>query len=349
MEQQFYVGSYGHQDESVIHSVKFNGATGQMRLMKGTKGIENASFLTVNRDRTMLYAVSEKHGGEHGSIVSFTMDSARGHLKAVTELSTLGGVPCHLVMDKQENHIIVTNYSGGNVCSFGLGEDGTLVELVDNEIHTGRGPRDDRQEASHPHSAIVDPLNRFVLVADLGTDKIVHYRLEGETGRLIPHRETNTAPGAGPRHLVFHPTGELLYVVNELDSTVVVYRYDAVDSMLQVLQVIRTLPESFEGESTCADIHITSDGRYLYASNRGHDSLAVYRVVEGGKLELVEYAPCGGSTPRNFAITADDRYVVVANQSSDTIVSYSIDQESGKLMPTGHQLDVKAPVCIIFF
>lgn len=343
MQQQFYVGSYAGKEEQSIHSAWLDGETGQFHLLAGMTGIENPSYLAVNREGTTLFAVCESN---HGSVISFGRSPEQGQLAAVTELSTLGGSPCHIILDQQENVMIITNYMGGNVCSFKLDEEGALVGLADNVLHTGRGPRDDRQEAAHPHSAIVDPMNRFVIVADLGTDKLIHYRLEGETGRLIPHRETKTAPGAGPRHLAFHPTGELLYAVNELDCTVAVYSYDSESSELTLLQVIGTLPESFTGISTCADIHLTSDGRYLYASNRGHDSLAVYRVLQEGQLVLVEYAPSGGQTPRNFAITADDRYVVVANQDSNNILSYRIDPDSGRLLATGHEIQIKAPVCI---
>ena len=348
MKQQFYIGSYAHKEEQSIYSAWLDGETGQIHLAGGTAGLENPSFLAVNREGTSLYAVSEISGSEHGGVVCYSRNAEQGQLTAVTEWSTLGGSPCHIILDEQENVIIITNYMGGNVCTFKLGEDGMLAGLADNAVHTGKGPREDRQEAAHPHSAIVDPKNRFVLVADLGTDKLVHYRLEGETGRLIPHQETKTAPGAGPRHLAFHPIDELLYVVNELDCTVAVYSYDSESSKLAMVQVISTLPESFTGANTAADIHLTSDGRYLYASNRGHDSLAVYHVLQDGLLKLVEYAPTGGQTPRNFAIAADDRYLLVANQDSNNIVSYRIDPNNGRLLATGHEIHVKAPVCICF-
>ncbi|MFC5648895.1 lactonase family protein [Paenibacillus solisilvae] len=346
MKRQFYIGSYARKEEEGIYSARFDEETGQMDLEEGTIGIENPSFLTLDREGTTLLAVSEVGGSEHGSVISYSRNPERGRLEAVTELSTLGGSPCHLIVDQQQRFVITTNYMGGNVCSFKLGEDSVLAGLADHVTHTGRGPRDDRQEAAHPHSAIVDRANRFVLVADLGTDKLVHYRLEGETGRLIAHHETKTAPGAGPRHFAFHPDKELLYVVNELDCTVSVYNYDSESSGLTLLQVISTLPESYTGESTCADIHLTSDGRYLYASNRGHDSLAVYQVLQDGQLAVVEYASSGGRTPRNFAITADNRYVLIANQDSNNIVSCRIDPESGRLQATGHEIQVKAPVCI---
>ncbi|QHT58697.1 lactonase family protein [Paenibacillus lycopersici] len=344
---QFYTGSYATKEQEGIKAMRLldNGGLAEG---SGLAGIHHPSFLAVNAAGTRLFAVSET-GAEPGSVFSFAIDAGHGTLSPINETSTLGGSPCHLTLDAKERLLIATNYSGGNVCLFAIGEDGALT-LADQAVHEGRGPRNDRQEAPHPHSSIIDAGNRFALVADLGTDEIVHYRIDHEARKLVRHHATKTAAGAGPRHMAFHPAGDRLYVVHELDCTVAVYGYAGEASELTLLQTVPTLPETFEGESTCADIHVSNDGRFLYASNRGHDSIAVYRIAQDGNglLELVEIMSSGGRTPRNFAISPDGGFMLAANQDSDSIVSFRIDAATGRLQPTGDAFASVKPVCIAF-
>ncbi|QYR21670.1 lactonase family protein [Paenibacillus sp. sptzw28] len=341
---QFFVGSYAAKDAEGITLIRLDTATGEMERIAGKTGIANPSFLILNRNRTRLYAVSETDP-HPGSVASFAVDP-NGGLNLMNEQPVMGTAPCHVTLDQEDRCLIAANYNGGNVVLFPIGPDGTVGPIVDNVRHSGRGPRDDRQEGPHPHSSIIDPSGRFAIVADLGTDKLVHYRIDYSAGRLITECETTASPGAGPRHLAFHPAGRFLYVVNELSSTITVYRYEGGETALEPLQTISTLPESFGGENTCADIHLTSGGRFLYASNRGHDSIAGFRVGVDGLLEPVEITPSGGRTPRNFAVTPDDRYLLTANQQSDCIVSYRINADTGQLLFTGHRLEIAAPVCI---
>ncbi|WP_164545431.1 lactonase family protein [Paenibacillus albus] len=345
-QQLFFVGSYSPREQEGVSAMTLDTETGAISRLSGVAGVHNPSFLRVNDAGTHLYVVSET-GVEPGSVLSYALTGDNGGLTEINEASTLGGSPCHVEFDKSGQLLVVTNYTGGTFSLYALGEDGSAA-LADHIKHEGRGPRDDRQEAPHPHSAIVDPAGLYVLIADLGTDEVVSYRIDSDAKKLIKQGATAAAPGAGPRHMAFHPQQPILYVINELDSTVAVYSYEPEQSQLTLKQVISTLPESFTDETTCADIHVTADGRFLYASNRGHDSIAVYRVAEDGSLTLVQFAPSGGKTPRNFAISPDGQYLLSANQESSVIVTYRIDQATGELQPTGHSIETNKPVCIAF-
>ncbi|WP_274648412.1 lactonase family protein [Paenibacillus humicola] len=344
-DQLFYVGSYASESEEGILLCRLNGETGELVKVAGTAGIENPSFLALNRSANRLYAVSET---SEGHVAGFAVDPQEGEFELLGQHPTLGAHPCHIAFARHERFAVVVNYSGGNVDVFPVQEDGSLGEMADNILHEGHGPRADRQEKAHPHSSIVDPADGTVIVADLGLDKLIRYELGGANGKLTKRSETPGTPAAGPRHMAFHPERPVLYVVNELDSTVSVYGNADRSGPLPLLQTITTLPESFEGENTCADIHLTKDGRFLYASNRGHDSITVYRTDNEGGLELVQHVSTGGRTPRNFALSNDERYLLAANQDSNRIVSFSLDGETGRLAPTGHTLEAGKPVCIRF-
>lgn len=342
-----YVGAYTGEDEEGITAFQLQNDGGKLKRLHGIAGIANPSFLTLNADRTRLYAVSEAPDGD-GYIASFAINSKDGELTLLNKQSSRGSAPCHVTLDGEEQYLVVTNYSGGNVVLYPVEVDGTVGAAAQIIAHSGQGPRHDRQEKAHPHSSIMSPDNEYVIVADLGIDKLVHYRLDRKAGKLIFHRETEVLPGAGPRHLVYHPNGEVLYALNELDSTIAVYNYAAADSTLESIQTITALPESFHGENTSADIHLTSCGRFLYASNRGHDSIAVFRVDAVGLLALIEHVPSGGRIPRNFALTADDQFLLAANQDSHSIVVYAVHSETGQLLDLEHNLNIESPVCIRF-
>ncbi|WP_229750726.1 lactonase family protein [Paenibacillus nasutitermitis] len=341
---QVFVGSYSTKEAEGITLIELNTDSGELKRVSGTEGLDNPSYLTMNSARTRLYVVTET-GDRPGNVTSFAVEPASGSLSLQNERSTLGTAACHVILDRDEQFLFVVNYSSGNICLFPVAEDGSVGPMADNVQHTGTGPQTDRQEAAHPHSAIIDPTNEYVTIADLGTDELVQYRINRDAGKLERVRQTAVAPGAGPRHMAYHPNGQLLYVVNELNSTVSVFQVQQ-NMDLELLQTIRTLPESFTGSSTCAHILVKSCGRFLYASNRGHDSIAVFRISEDGRLELVDIATSGGREPRNFTITPDDRFFLSANQLSDTLVSYWIDQDTGRLLPTGHQIGISKPVCV---
>ncbi|MBB3114110.1 6-phosphogluconolactonase [Paenibacillus phyllosphaerae] len=348
MQQLFYVGSYAEKDQEGIYLYSLDLQTGALTRKEAIAGTENPSFLTLSKDGTRLYAVGETTDHRPGSVASFIIGLQGEGLTPLNEQSTLGNSPCHVVLSRDEKAAIVVNYGGGNVISYPVMADGSIGPTAINLRHEGRGVRDDRQEGPHPHSAIIDPSGNYVLVADLGIDKLIHYRLDGAEGMLEKVGETDTPPGTGPRHMAFYPDGRRLYVVGELDNNVHVYRYEPGQAQLTLEQTISTLPEGYDGVSWSADIHISGDGRFLYTSNRGHDSIAVFAVDEQGLLTAAGHVSTGGQTPRNFGLTPDGRFLLAANQQSNSIVSFYVDTETGMLTETGHRAEIGAPVCIRF-
>lgn len=341
-EALFYVGTYNTESEKAISLCSLSLSSGEMRVIKGTEGIENPSFLALNGAGSVLYAVSEKDQGE---VYAFAIDPVSKVLSPLGSRPTEGGAPCYVSVSPKEDYIFVSNYSGGNVNVFPVNDDGSLQEMSDQVKHAGSGTREDRQDAPHPHSVIPDRSGRHILVCDLGLDQIVIYRLED--GKLAKHNELNLQPGSGPRHLAAHPTGQWIYLANELNCTVTVIANDETAGNLSILQQLSTLPDHYiaGSDDTAADIHVSSCGRFLYVSNRGQDSVALFHINQStGLLEAVDWQITGGRTPRNFAIIGDK--LLAANQNSDNITSFSIDSESGRLIPTGNELEMKSPVCI---
>lgn len=341
-ETMFYVGTYSSEEEKAIQLCSLNHKTGEMRILDGTQGIENPSFLAVNSAGSLLYAVSEKDEGE---VYAFAIDPATKALNSLGSRPTEGGAPCYVSISPNEDYIFVSNYSGGNVNVFPVNADGSLQQMSDQIKHKGSGIREDRQDAPHPHSVIPDRSGEHVLVCDLGLDQILIYRLEA--GKLTKHREVNLPPGSGPRHLAVHPSGQWLYLANELNSTITVFANDEQAGNLTVLQHLGALPEQYitGSDDTAADIHVSDCGRFLYASNRGHDSIALFLIdASTGLLEAVDWQLTGGRTPRNFAIIGD--MLLAANQNSSNIISFAIDGDSGRLIPTGNELVIQTPVCI---
>jgi 6-phosphogluconolactonase len=342
-EVLFYVGTYSPEGEQGIRLCTLNRNTGEMRVLDGTRGIENPSYLAVNRAGTVLYAVSEKDEGE---IHAFAIDPRTQALSPLgSPRQTEGGAPCYVSISPQGDRIFVSNYSGANVNVFPLHEDGSLAEMSAQSRHTGSGFREDRQEAPHPHSVIPDSTGERLLVCDLGLDQVVVYRQED--GELVKQSSVELPPGSGPRHLTLHPSGKWAYLINELNNTVTVFANDEEHGELVILQQLSTLPEQYiaGSDDSGADIHIAPCGRYLYASNRGHDSIALF-LVDGltGLLKPADWQSTGGRTPRNFAILGGK--LLAANQNSGNIVSFSIDGDTGRLIPTGNELEIPVPVCI---
>ncbi|MHA6532288.1 lactonase family protein [Paenibacillus sp. BAC0078] len=341
-EVLFYVGTYNTADKNSILLAALNKDTGEMRVLNSTKGIENPSYLAVNSPGSVLYAVSEKDEGE---IHAFAIEPGSKALRSLGSRQTHGGAPCYVSISPQGEYIFVANYMGGNVNVFPVNADGSLKVMSSQVQHEGSGIREDRQEAPHPHSVIPDSSGERVVVCDLGLDQIVFYRVQD--GKLIPHREVPLPPGSGPRHLACHPSGQWLYLINELNSTITVFANDEQAGNLEILQSLSSLPGQYAAGSddTAADIHVSPCGRFLYASNRGHDSIALFHIeASTGLLKPVDWVMSGGRTPRNFAIIGG--MLLAANQNSDNIVSFRIDSENGRLIPTGNELAVPSPVCL---
>jgi 6-phosphogluconolactonase len=312
------------------------------------------AFLAVDPQRRLVFAVNEVNefeGQPSGAVSAFSVDAATGKLTLLGQRSSKGTGPCHLILDNAGRNLLVANYGSGSVAVLPVAADGRLGEATDFVQHTGHGVHPDRQRRPHAHCVTLDPANRFAFVCDLGLDKIMAYRFDAEKGKLTPNEPafTATAPGAGPRHMVFCPDGRFAYVVNELNSTVTALAYDREKGVLTEVQTVSTLPEYFDGPNTTAEIDVHPSGKYLYASNRGHESVVLFEINrENGTLTFVEAQTTGGKTPRHFGIQPSGDHLAIANQNSDTLLLCRIDATSGRLKPSGVFAEAPSPVCVQF-
>ena len=349
----FYTGSYAGEEEPGICLFEYDLTTGEFNKIQELSGHINPSFLAVDAEAGFLYAVNETAGFDDensGSVTSFSIDKTTGKLSFVNRQSSRGAHPCHISLIADGRFVAVANYSGGSVAVFPVLADGYLQPATGFVQHQGSGPHERRQRAPHAHS--IYPVNKgpWVIAADLGIDKVLIYKIDGE-GNLTPGSATPSAamePGAGPRHLAFHPGGKWIYVLNELNSTVTRLLFDNDSGAADVMESTSTLPEGYEGENFCADIHVHPGGRFLYASNRGHNSIAVFELTHEGVPVLIGHEPVRGEWPRNFNIDPSGSLLFVANQNTGNIAVFKIDNETGLLDFTGSELEVSRPVCIRF-
>ncbi|MFM7100994.1 MAG: lactonase family protein [Verrucomicrobiota bacterium] len=349
-----FVGTYTGPKSEGIHAYRFDADTGVIEELGLVARTPNPSFLALHPDGPYLYAANEIadfRSGRGGSVTAFRLDRANGRLTAINEASTVGGGPCHLVVDRAGRQVLVANYGGGSVCSLPIRPDGGLGEARSFVQHRGSSVDPARQKEPHAHSIQVSPDNAFAVAADLGTDRLHLYRLDPEKG-LQPLPESawpRLAPGSGPRHFAFHPDGRHAYVINEMLSTLTVFDYHPRTGRLTGRQTVPTLPAGFSGSSSTAEVVVHPGGRFVYGSNRGHDSLAVFAVEEGGgALRPVGHVPSGGRTPRNFNLDPTGRSLWVANQSTDNVAVFRVDLGTGLATPTGQDLKVGSPVCVKF-
>jgi 6-phosphogluconolactonase len=311
------------------------------------------SFLAVSPDRKYLFAVNELgqyEGKPTGTVSSFTLDPTAGQLTFINRQPSGGGAPCHIVTDAKGQHVLVANYSGGNAAVLPVGPDGRLGERTGFVQHEGRGATK-RQSGPNGHSINLDAANKFAIVADLGLDKVFIYRYDAAAGTLTASEPpyVEMAPGAGPRHAVFHPSGRFAYVINEIDSTITPLAYDAAKGQFTKRKSVSTLPEGFQGNNSTAEVVVHPNGKYVYGSNRGHNSIAAFSVnADDGTLNLIGHQTEGVKTPRNFVIDPSGNYLLVGSQSADQVVVFRIDAASGKLTPTGTTIEVGSPVCLRF-
>jgi 6-phosphogluconolactonase len=351
-EMLVYVGTYTTGKSEGIYLLRLNLSTGELKPVGTTKGVVNPSYLTLERGRRFLYAVNETEefaGRKSGAVSAFAVGQKTGELRLLNQQPSTGGAPCYVSLDASGRFLMVANYVGGNVAVFPVRGDGSLGGATDVKQDEGSGPNRERQEGPHAHCILQDASGRHVYACDLGTDKVMIYRLDAKAGKLIPNSQpwAQVKPGAGPRHLTFHPDGRRAYLMNELASTVTVFAHDAARGTLKELQTVSALPEDFKGANTGADVHASPDGRFLYSSNRGHDSIAVFKIdARAGTLSFVGHTPTQGQTPRNFAVDPTGALLLVANQNSDTVVTFRRDAQTGELQPTGHVAEVPSPVCL---
>jgi 6-phosphogluconolactonase len=348
-----YFGTYTGTKSKGIYVSRLNPDTGHLSAPELVAEVTNPAFLAIHPNGRFLYAVNEIARFQDqpgGSVSAFAIDRSSGGLTLLNEESTRGAGPCHLTVDPFGRAVLVANYGGGSVAALPIHEDGRLGPATAFIQHTGSSVNAQRQKAPHAHGIYTDAANRFAFVPDLGIDQILVYRWDPEQTSLQPHDPPGTAvaPGSGPRHFTFHPRGHFAYVLNELLSTVTAFHYDTARGTLQELQTLGTLPEDFSGNSTTAEIEVHPSGQFLYASNRGHDSLAIFRIGTTGQLALVGHEPTQGRTPRNFSIDPSGHWLLAANQDSDNVVVFRIDPETGQLHSTGETIEVGAPVCVVY-
>jgi len=350
-----YVGTYTEGTRSKgIYLVRMDRSSGKLRRVGSVDAGANPSFLAVHPKGRVLYAVNEveKHDGRGtGAVSAFAIAKDTGALTRRNDQPSEGGAPCYVSVDRSGRVVFVANYVGGSVALLPIQTDGALAPATKVMQHTGSGPNAERQSSPHAHCIVSDHSNRFVLAADLGADRVFVYRLDLE-GKSLRHVEGGDAvmrSGAGPRHIAFHPTLPLVFIANELDSTVATLRFDAERGTLSPLDTHSTLPAGWTGTNYPADIHVAPSGRTLYVSNRGHNSIAVFSVAEStGALALHQVVSTDGDWPRNFSLHPTGRWLLVANQRSDSIVVFRRDQKSGRLTPTRQRIALPSPVCLRF-
>ncbi len=347
-----YIGTYTEHGSKGIYAYRFDARTGQATALGLAAESTQPSFLTVDAGGHFLYAVNEiesYEGQPAGAVSAFAIDSASGKLSLLSQVSSRGPGPAHIALDQAGKYALVSNYNLGSVAVFPLSGDGRLGETSAFVQHHGTGVDKERQEQPHAHAVAMSSDNRFALVADLGLDQVFAYPFDSAKGTLRqdPHI-TKTKAGAGPRHLVFNSKGTLLYVINELQSSVTTYAYDAANGGLRELNTMSTLPHGFSGPSAAAEIVLHPSGKFLYASNRGPDSIAVFSVAAGGLLTHAEFVPVKGKTPRNFAIDPTGSWLLVGDQESDKVVVFRINKKTGRLTATGPVLEISSPACVTF-
>ncbi len=354
-----YAGAYTGPNNKGIHAYRFDESSGKLTDLGLAAESSNPSFLAVSSDHRFLYAVNENtmyDGQAAGSISAFSTGSGasngtNGALKPINIVSSRGPGPCHIAFDHTGKWLFVANYNGGSVASFPVHDDGSLGEAAAFVQHSGSSVNPDRQAGPHAHSVSISPDNRFLLVNDLGLDHILIYHFDPENGSLTPSFPafTQAAPGSGPRHLAFSPDGRFAYSINEIFSTVTAFKYNPANGFLSELQTLSTLPADFFETNYAAEIAVHPSGNFLYASNRGHDSIAIFRIDRStGTLTAAGYVPTQGRTPRNFALDPSGKFLLVANQDSNNIVVFRIDPATGALTPSGETASLPSPASIVF-
>jgi 6-phosphogluconolactonase len=344
-----FIGTYTGGDSQGIYRTTLDLATGELAEPVLAAEATNPSFIAIHPNGRFLYAVTES--GREGRVSAFAIDADTDGLVFLNRQPSGGAGPCHVNVDHGGRNVLVANYGGGSASVIPIRPDGALGEPTGFVQHTGSGPNARRQRGPHAHSIEVSPDDRFAFVADLGIDKIMIYKLDVERGTIVANDPPFAAlpQGAGPRHFTFHPSGRYAYAINELNCTMTAFAYDAASGALAEIQAVPTLPSGFDGTNTCAEIRVHPSGRFLYGSNRGHDSIVVYQIDPArGTLSFVEHETGGIRTPRNFNIDPTGTFCLVANQDGDDVVVFRIDPKAGTLEPTGHRIPVGRPVCIRF-
>ena len=353
--QRVYIGTYtgGGQSQGIYVS-ELDAATGNLSPPRLAAEAVNPSFLEIHPNRQWVYAVGEVSdlgGKKTGGVSAFKLDPKTGQLTLLNGQPSGGGGPCHVTVDRLGKNALVANYGGGSVACFPIGEDGRLAPAGSFVQHQGSSVDPQRQAGPHAHSINVSDDNRFAIAADLGLDKLLVYRLDAEHGKLTPNDPPSVSlpSGGGPRHFAFHPDGVWAYCNNEMTSTVSALKYDAARGAFTVLQTISTLPKDFAGENSTAEVRVHPNGKFVYVSNRGHNSIAMF-AIDGqmGQLTPIGHESTRGKVPRNFNLDPSGRWLLAANQDSGNVVVFKVDEQTGRLAATGSEIKVGSPVCVRF-
>lgn len=349
-----YVGTYTGPQSKGIYAFRFDPASGKSASLGLMAETTNPSFLAIDPGQHYLYAANEVgdyQGEKSGGVSAFVIDRETGKLTFLNEVSSRGAGPCHVALDKTGKYVLVANYDGGSVAVFPVLQDGRLGKASAVIQHRGHGPNAERQEGPHAHEIQLTGDNRFAIAADLGLDELLVYRFDAANGTLAANDPlfAKVEPGAGPRHFAFHPDGRFVYTLNEMGGSITGFFYDAQKGTLRNLQTISSLPKDFKGKNDSAEIVADASGKFLYASNRGPDNLAVFGIEPAaGTLKLIEHVSTKGKTPRNFTIDPTGKYLLVANEESSNIVVFAIDPTTGRLTDIGQTIEVPSPVCVVF-
>jgi 6-phosphogluconolactonase len=347
-----YVGTFTkpHGTAEGIYVYRFDPETGALTHAQTLAGVASPAFLALDAQQRYLYAVNETNDG---AVSAYARDSKTGELRALNSQSAHGASPCYVSLDAPGRYALVANYNGETVTALPVGEDGRLGEATSVVRHQGSSVNQQRQDRPHPHMIAPVPNGRYVLATDLGMDRVMVYELDGASGRLEPNQSGpafgETVPGAGPRHFAFAPHGRTVYVINELDSTLTVFDFDGEMGALRARQTVSTLPDGFDSTSWCAHVVVSPDGRFVYGSNRGHDSITIWSIDrESGGVTLVGHESTRGETPRNFALDPTGNWLLAANQDTHTVVTFRRDPDSGRLTATGQVAEIPSPVALVF-
>ena len=342
-----YVGAYtepgmGHGEGISVY--RFDAESGALSLVQTVAGVTNPSYLALAPSGRAVYATNELDG--EGGVSAFARDPASGELTPLNRQPAGGSWTCNVALDPTGRYVLIANYGSGSVAAFPVAEDGSLQPMSGFIQHKGRASTRSGRQGPHAHMAAFTPDGRFVLATDLGTDSIMIHRLEN--GQLVPHGSAPAEPGAGPRHFAFSPDGSTVYVINEMASTMTAYAYDGERGTLEPRQTVSSLPEGYTGETTCAQIVVAPDGRFVYGSNRGHDSIAIWAIAANGEASLIGTESTRGKEPRHFALDPSGTWLLAANKNSDTIVPFRRDPDSGLLTQSGPITESPTPVAILF-
>ncbi len=343
-------GSYSPSDKESVHLFQLNLKDGGLKKLSAVAGLNNPSFLKIHPSGKFLYTVNEVatfEGKRSGGVTAFALDVQAGKLTQLNQQPSGDTGPCHLTVDATGRFVLVAHYGGGSTSVLPINKDGSVGAVVSLIKHKGFSATP-RQKAPHAHSVHVGPNNKFAFAPDLGIDKVLVFQFDEKTGKITETQfgGAKLEPGSGPRHFGFHPSGKFAYVINEMKQTVTAFRYNPMRGQLKTLQTLSTVPHPVKGNST-AEVLVHPSGRFLYGSNRGHNSIAMFRIEEkSGELTALGHEPTRGSTPRNFGIDPTGQFLLAANQQTDNVAVFRINKDSGKLKFTGNEIKLSKPVCV---